>query len=231
MSHEQHTDMSAEVIQLRFIEGEELIAAAPQLAELCGDAFGSPAMASVDSMLHIIKYEPQALVAATDTATIGFLTHRIYNGWADRYLHFSRVIRKGYQRQGLGSRMLAQVIDHHQPSVVGARSQNPAAVASSIRTLRSRGASLVFPFYSEKDREAAQRMAEGHIQAVGSHMPDLRTGLLRRAFDQGRLGDYEIDVRHPDVQVVEDHMQKIRLDRVAGDALFYCARLPQPSKF
>jgi len=198
------------------------------LADITSDGFGPGKVANTERAKTQLLNEPHVLLAEHLGVPIGIQFQTVHETETDRFVYYSRVIRKQYQGHGIAGRLLDQAIHKYKPSVVGARSQNPAEILSFIRAMKRLGVQQVFPF---DGRDGGTNPMTGSLDEFlrildFTSITDPITGVIRGAYPEGRLGDYAIDTSHRDIAEIEEYMQQVGLSRENGDALFYCARLP-----
>ena len=219
--------------EIRILEGSELTDnladIAARTAEVATDGFGAAKNMSADRMAVRLRQRPSATLAEADGALLGFQLQSVHDNGLERYMYYVRAIRRSEQGRGLAARMLHAAIDHYQPTLVGARSQNPAEIQSFRRTMQQRGVEQVFPLATGPEATELRADLPAFLGALGFvDTTDPATGLSRGIFTEGRLGDYQVRANTPAIAEIENHFLSVGLDRDAGDALFYFARVAHP---
>lgn len=217
-------------IQVRVVDGEELATKIDEIAhkivEVASDGFGPGKIMSPERIKRRLSKEPFVVLAEQGDNLIGFQFQSIHDTNTQRYLYYSRVVRRDQQGRGIAKQLLDGAIDHYQPSVIGARSQNPAEILSFIKAMRKRGITSVFPFVDDQERQALQTVVTEFLEQIdlaGKVNPE--TGLVKHSYEEGKLGDYAIQLENPEILTLEKHLQSIGLKREEGDSVFYFARL------
>lgn len=54
---------------------------------------------------------------------------------------------------------------------------------------------------------------------------DLQTGLHRKSYPMGKLGDYDPDFTHPGVLAVQTRLLELGVDVANGDAIYYGGKI------
>lgn len=217
-------------IEIRVLDGSDLTDGlteiAARVAEVATDGFGPEKVMSADRMAGRLRREPSLVLAETDGELLGFQLQSVSDRHPERYLYYARAVRRDQQGRGIGSRLLHAAIDHYQPTLVGARSQNPAEILSFQRTMQQRGVEHVFPLAAGPEATALRAQLPNFLAALGLQgTVEPATGLSRGVFTEGRLGDYAVRTDNPDIAALEDFLLSAGLDRNAGDAIFYFARV------
>lgn len=196
----------------------------PIVALIAADGFGLPEMMTPERLKPRLLEEGDLIIAVDSKAEgIGFQMQTVFQADKEKYLYYSRAVRKDKQGQGIGGQLLHAAIEVYKPTIVAARSQNPAEICSFIRTMADLGVNGVFPLIKSFGQdEKALRALYVLIEKLGySKNTDLSTGVCKSAYSEGKLGDYAIDERHPKIKVVESRLQELGINRENGDAVFY----------
>lgn len=213
------------------LDGEELTrnldSIAPQITDVVAAGFGPSKQADVEGIRARLLHEPHLVYAQKDSEIVGFQIQSIFETPDDTYLYFARTIRKEYQKIGLGSQLLEYAFRQYKPTVIGARTQNPAALLSFIKFLRRNDQHTIYPISPIHEQgDSMQNTVQQFTQLLGfENQVDVETGRMRGVYEDGRLGDYVINTADPNTIVIEDYLQSIDFERSNGDALFYCARM------
>lgn len=211
------TDLSNHIDQLSSIS-----------SSLAADGFGRPEMMTPERLKPMLLEEGDLIIAVDSKAEgVGFQMQKVFQTDKGKYLYYSRVVRKDKQRQGIASQLLHAAIETHKPTIVAARSQNPAEICSFAQVMANLGVDDVFPLtkYFKQD-EKASRALYVLVEKLGYFKnTDLSTGVCKGAYPGGKLGDYAIDAQHPKVMVIETRLQELGINRQNGDAVFYLAFL------
>lgn len=195
-------------------------------AKIATDGFGADKEMSPSRMKDKLIKEGSLIIISVGDKPVGFQTQKIITRDYIRLMYYSRVVSKGYQGKGIGSRMFVTSLDFFKPNIVVARSQNPAALYSSTRELRKNGAKIIFPFDQSFDESAEAKDALiWLIESLGYSIDkiNLSTGVHKAAYSEKKLGDYEIRSEHPGIKAMEERLNELGLDRMNGDAVFYLA--------
>ncbi len=198
------------------------------VALLAANGFGLPEMMTPERLKPRLLKEGDLIIAVDSKAEgVGFQIQTVFQADEEKYLYYSRVVRKDKQGQGIGGQLLHAAIEAHKPTIIAARSQNPAEIYSFIRVIASLGVNDVFPFTkSFSQDEKALRALYILVEKLGySKDTNLITGVCEGAYPEGRLGDYVINKQHSEINVVENQLQKLGINRQNGDAIFYLAFL------
>lgn len=213
------------------LDGEELAqnldSIAPQVTAVVAAGFGPSKQADVESIRARLLHEPHLVYAQKDSEIVGFQIQSIFETPDDTYLYFARAIRKEYQKLGLGSQLLEYAFKQYKPTVIGARTQNPAALLSFIKFLRRNDQHMIYPISPMHEQgDSMQNTVRQFTQLLEfEDQVDLETGRMRGVYEDGRLGDYVINIADPSTIAIEQYLQSINFERSSGDALFYCARM------
>lgn len=219
-------------VRIRVINEQDLNAhiedIATAVADITSDGFGPDKVTNVERIKNRLLREPHVLLAEHQGVPIGIQFQTVHETDNDCFVYYSRVVCKKYQGYGIARQLLDQAIQQYKPSVVGARSQNPAEILSYIRVMKRLGVQQVFPFDGgDGDTNPMTETSNEFLRILDfTSITDPNTGVIRGAYPEGRLGDYTIDMAHQDIADIEKYMQQVGLSRENGDALFYCARLP-----
>lgn len=211
------TDLLNHIDQLSFI-----------VAFIAADGFGLPEMMTPERLKLRLLKEGDLIIAVDSKAEgIGFQIQTVFQTDKEKYLYYSRAVRKDKQRQGIGSYLLHTAIEAHKPTIVAARSQNPAEIYSFIRVMASLGVNDVFPITRSfgQDEKALRTLSVLVKKLRCSKKIDLNTGLFKGAYPEGRLGDYTVNNQHPEIKLIEGRLQELGMNRENGDAIFYLAFL------
>ena len=222
-------------IQVRVVDREELSAKideiAHKIAEIASDGFGHGKTMSPERIKRRLSKEPFVVLAEQGNNLVGFQFQSIHDTNTERYLYYSRVIKRDQQGQGIAQQLLNRAIEHYQPSVIGARSQNPAEILSFIKAMLKRGITSVFPFIDNQERQASQITVTEFLEQIGfAGKVNPETGLGKHSYEEGKLGDYAVQLENPEILAIEKYMQSIGLNRKEGDSVFYLARLRETTK-
>lgn len=224
-------EMLGESISISRLDNDELIrnldVIAPQITEVVAEGFGPSNQANVEVLRARLTHEPHLIYAQRNNEIIGFQIQSIFETPDDTYLYFARAIRKEYQKLGLGSQFLEYAYKQYSPTVIGARTQNPAALLSFIKFLRRNDRHAIYPITSAHEQvDSMQETVQEFTQLLGfENQVDVKTGRMQGVYEEGRLGDYVINTADPGTIAIEQYLDSIDFERSNGDALFYCARM------
>lgn len=215
-------------IMTRCLEGDELMkdidAISARIAQVASDGFGPGKTMSPERIKGRLIKEPYVILAENKGKLLGFQFQSIHTTQEQRYLYYSRVIREDQQGKGIAQLLLNEAIDLYGPSVVGARSQNPAEILSFIKLMEKKGIESIYPF--NMNNEEVQVILTEFLKEIGFlGKVEIRTGLGKNSYEEGRLGDYGIEFENLKIKQIEEYLQTIGLSRDSGDTVFYFARL------
>jgi len=216
--------------QVRVVGLDELVAdldsIAARISSVASDGFGPGKEMSPERIARRLSKEPYVILAEEGQELVGFQFQSLHETDTQKYLYYSRVIKKNKQGKGIAQMLLSGAIDAYAPTVIGARSQNPAEILSFTKAMRRRGIAKVYPFTTEEEKLATQSTLIEFLEVIGfSDKVDLLTGLGQQSYPEGRLGDYEIHLNNPEIVRIEDYLISIGLSRADGDSVFYFAQL------
>jgi hypothetical protein len=129
-----------------------------------------------------------------------------------------------WQSSGLGIEMLEEGLRQLPSDYVAARTQN-AAIVHMLRKLKpSRILPIDTPYFGE-EIELLKAIKQQVIELKDSNL-DLSTGICKRVYKEGKLGDYESRVNPEILQSFENAMTTLdgSWDRSLGDAVILTAQ-------
>ena len=164
------------------------------------------------------------LVIEDNERPVGFATYELTMSSVGSIVYQSRGLLREVRGQGYGSTFASTAVDLYQPRYVAGRTQNPLSVWSVVKSGRF---STVFPFDKSyaSSRDATMALSELVAFRGQSGKVDAGTGLQPSSYSMGKLGDYQIDMRHPGVARVTRRMSDFGLNTEQGDAIYYLAEV------
>lgn len=135
-------------------------------------------------------------------------------------------IHKNWQGKGLSTAHLFQAICEFLPTKtfgwLGGRTQNPVVI------LRYAHLGTLYPFdrsYADGEGKTIMAFLLDHIPEVKAARPalDLQTGICKRTYPEGRLGDYPIEKKRG--EIYELWLNRWGFSRNAGDAVIVISQL------
>lgn len=186
-------------------------------------AFGLDETTTEETKERLAKTDT-LLLAIVNEAVVGFATFQIIGLDGGVAIYQSRGILPSHHGRGLGKSFTRTACELHSPDILVAKAQNPVSIWA---TMRSRVLKTIYPIeklYSESPemQQSLRIIVErrGHAGEV-----DLSTGLHRKSYPMGRLGNYQINLSHPGIALVEQRLQEIGLKREEGDAVYYMGKV------
>lgn len=163
------------------------------------------------------------VLLAAKQRLIGFGLYQAINYQDSLILYQSRAIVPEGQRQGLGSAFIDVACEIHSANILSGKAQNPVSFWTMIKSGKFEYIYPIERYYSEDEEMSAvlQRL----IEIRGQRNVDPNTGLIKKSYRMGKLGDYDIDLTNPGIRSIEEKLNKIGLDRFEGDALYYMGKL------
>lgn len=132
-------------------------------------------------------------------------------------------ISPDWQGNGLGTQMLFEGLKRLPSNAVAARTQNPA-FALMLQNLDPEKLLPLTAYYGqEDDLQQLKSLKEKVTELKEIKNFDLRSGLCKEAYSEGKLGDYEIDRRNPKINQIEQRFEELGLNRDRGDAVVVLA--------
>jgi hypothetical protein len=161
-----------------------------QISMVASDGFGKNM--TPDIIARRLNKEPYVILAKEGNQLVGFLFSSINQTESEKYLYFSRAVKKENQGSGIGKMLLIEAIRKYQPTIIGAKSQNPAAIYSFIKAMKNLDISSIYPFFSDKEKNNMKKVILEFANTLGvTGNFDFLTGLISNSYG-GRLGDYEV---------------------------------------
>ncbi len=129
-----------------------------------------------------------------------------------------------WQGSGLGIQMFLETFKRMPYNIVVARTQNPVFVLM-LQSLNPETLLPLTTYYEQQgDLQLLKWLTEGIMELSKVQNIDLRRGLCKEAYSEGKLGNYEIDLRNPKIDWVEHRFEELGLNRNGGDALIVLAK-------
>lgn len=128
-----------------------------------------------------------------------------------------------YQKKGIATSILKIALKKSKSCTIAFRTQNPAM----IKLILKFNPETVVPINTEYNtgvKNVLSSLAEHVVELKGVRDMNLSTGLCKRVYREGRLGDYTINMEDPVIASIENRFQKLGLQRDEGDAIVVIAR-------
>lgn len=194
----------------------------PMLQSLNDRAFALDIPTTEEEAKTRLNKTDTVLLAMNLAQPVGFGLYQAINTPLGVMLYQSRGIAPEGQRGGLGSAFMEIACDKHRATLVSGKAQNPASFWTVIRSGRFGPLYPIEQPYSSS--EDMSRALQELVKARNQSDVDLSTGLLKRSYKMGKLGDYSIDLSNPGIRLVESRLKEIGMDRSSGDAIYYMAK-------
>lgn len=164
------------------------------------------------------------LFAYQHSKAVGFATFQEITSGSQRVVYQSRGIIASHRKLGIGRYFTRFAIKYHKPDILVAHAQNPISIWA---TIQSRLLECIYPIDKLYSEDSAMQNTLINIittRNIESYI-SLDTGLHQGAYRMGKLGDYEVDLTHPGIAMVEGKLQSLGLDRERGDAIYYMGKV------
>jgi len=168
-----------------------------------------------------LKLTDLLILAIHHKTPVGMATYQILFCGEKKLIYQARGIIPEHQKTGLGKKFVQ--IAHYlcQPEIISARAQNPISIWTTIKSGILKKTYPIEILYNQSP--AMQKVLTDLIMQRGFSIKEVNpnTGLQKKAYKMGQLGNYNIDTKHPGVTMVENKLYEIGLDKNNGDAVYY----------
>lgn len=222
-------------------QNESLRPIAQRISELFGRAFWHSDDPNqrwpVEGVLQRLARMPLVILAFDEARrAIGYLMFSIVR-WREQMVLFadsggvagkSAEFSENWQNTGLGSEMLKEALRQLPASILAGRTQNAVVVPLFRKLDLERSPEdpervQIVPLdteYSEDDRELLLAIKD-QVPELHDQQIDMATGISKRIYREGRLGDYDFSHDDTILQQFEDRMKQLdhSWNRSEGDAV------------
>jgi hypothetical protein len=235
-------EVCLELIRPQSMNPHSLVPIARKISELFGRAFWHSDEPEkrwhVERIMKRLPKLPLVILAFDESRqAVGYA---LYNQvrWRERLILFadssgvsggSPNFPQNWQNSGLGFEMLKEALRQLPSDMIAARTQN-AAIYPMFRKLNTKKKEepnqepfRILPVdapYSDDDIELLKAIQK-QIPEIGSTKIELDTGISKQIYKEGRLGDYEGNVKSEVLKQFEERMKRIdpSWSRERGDAV------------
>ena len=231
------SDAKLKIIEPKTIEADDLIPIAKQISKLFGKAFwhsDDPAKHwPVSSIMRRLQ-KLALVILAFDQSESTLIGYALFDKfvWGKHHILFvdsESVLDKmpgdaqDRQHRGIGTKMLKEGLRQLPSDIVSARTQNPA-IAHMLEKLKPSKILPLDSLYSDDNIEILKALESQAAGLKGTDI-DLLTGISKRVYKEGKLGDYVINMEHDYIRQFEERIKELdsTWDRDAGDAVILTA--------
>ena len=126
--------------------------------------------------------------------------------------------------RGFGTRFPQTAVRELRADFLVAKAQNPISIWS---TMSAGVFDIAYPLHESFN--ASPEMLHVLLDTLTARGKmgevDLQTGLHRKSYPMGKLGDYDPDFTHPGVLAVQTRLLELGVDVANGDAIYYGGKI------
>lgn len=190
----------------------------------------------LSSQEHVMNSWDYALTIENDEKIVAFagFTYKNFEGLGSVFGGAGKMIRKEFQAEGYGKFLTEnglKQISGEQIDFYRVVTQNPASYISFSKAIKKIFPDTIFaPIDTDYAADDSLRNALSTISDKENLIGvDLTTGKYTGIYsDQGRLGDYKINLTNPLIAHIEKRMQTTGINREQGDGIIFIGRPVNP---
>ncbi|MDQ3239451.1 MAG: hypothetical protein M3P33_02920 [bacterium] len=173
-----------------------------------------------DEMRSRLRRVDLLLLAETNGVYMGYATFQTMKTSSGLVAYQARALAPEYQNRNIGRVFTAMGMELTGADIFAAKAQSPISIYS---TIASKVVEKMFPIDALFLEDLAMQESLKELVEIRGHggQVDLDSGLHRKSYSMGRLGNYEVRPVSKNVEYVARRLEEIGVDPEKGDAVYY----------